>query len=128
MAATCIIVTQRADGRGGVRPFGAYSGAQKGAIVHVGSKSYKVTTDGRFNVPKAFFDKYGVEGEDGKKRVGVRFSAKEGKEGWKDVGAIISSVRSVDRDAKTGFIVRAFYGMAGTDLQDADNLAEFHWT
>ena len=82
-------VTQRSDGRGGIRPFGNYSKGQAGAEVKIGEQIYKVTTDGRVNIPKSIMEKYGV-GEPGKKSIGISFSAARKTEGgWRNVSAVV---------------------------------------
>lgn len=102
---TQFIVTQRIDGRGGIKPFGTFKGGQQGAGVMIGDKTYKVTSDGRVNIPKSIMDKFGVEGSDGRKRVTIHFSAGKGKEGWKDVSAAIKKPVDDDRDKRTGAVV-----------------------
>lgn len=96
------IVTQRADGRGGFRPFGSYSSKQAGATVEIGDRRYKVTKDGRVNIPKAIMETYGAKGDDGRFRIQMRFSTMPGKDGWKDVKAHIQKPDKSDAQKATG--------------------------
>lgn len=100
-----LIVTARADGRGGIKPFGKYGKKQAGAMVQIGDKKYKVTKDGRVNIPKRVMNNYGVTGKDGRKRIAINFSTKPGtktKENWKNVAAVISVPDKASRNLKTG--------------------------
>lgn len=99
---TQFIVTARADGRGGFKPFGTFSKKQAGAFVTMGDRQYKVTKDGRVNVPKSIMDKFGVTGDDGRKRITMQFTTAKGKEGWKDVKAAIKKPVDDDKNASTG--------------------------
>jgi hypothetical protein len=92
-------VNQRSDGRGGIRPFGTFGKEQAGAKVTIGDKQLTVTSDGRVNIPKAVFDKYGTDAGNGRKTVGITFSSSKGKEGWKDVKGGVVEVRG---SGKTG--------------------------
>ena len=104
-----MIVVARKDGRGGIKPFGKYGKKQAGALVNMGGKDYKVTKDGRVNIPKKYMEKYGVKGSDGRNRIAINFSSrpstsKRGKASnhWKKIAAIISEPDSVSKDLKTG--------------------------
>ena len=139
-----VIVRARAkDGRGGIRPFGTYGKHQwrkgkGGAWVEIGRKRYKVTTDGRVNIPKKIMDKWGITGEDGRKRIAIDFSSKQstGKKGeesnhWKDLAATISTPGKESKDAKTGdFTLYDFdeQGFPITDELIAESDADYHWT
>lgn len=83
-------VTQRSDGRGGIKPFGTYGKEQAGAKVSIGDRQLTVTSDGRVNIPKDIMEKYGT-GESGKKSIGITFTSDGGKDGWKDVkGGVVT--------------------------------------
>lgn len=83
-------VTQRSDGRGGIKPFGTYGKEQAGAKVSIGDRQLTVTSDGRVNIPKDIMEKYGT-GESGKKSIGITFKTDGGKDGWKDVkGGVVT--------------------------------------
>ena len=99
------IVTERSDGRGGIKPFNSYSAAQKGATVRIGDKTYKVTSDGRVNIPKAIMQKYGVRGDDGRRRIGIQFSAQGGKDGWKTVAAQIKTPPERAKNQSQGTVI-----------------------
>ena len=66
-----MIVVARKDGRGGIKPFGKYGKKQAGSMVKIGDKDYKVTKDGRVNIPKKYMEKYGITGDDGRKRIAL---------------------------------------------------------
>lgn len=104
-----VIVVARKDGRGGMRPFGKYGKDQAGAMVDMGGKKYKVTKDGRVNIPKKIMKEWGIKGEDGRMRIAIDFStklstAKRGKASnhWKNVAATISTPGKESKNAKTG--------------------------
>lgn len=72
------IVKARNDGRGGARVFGLNPELTKkfiGKQFQIGNKSYKVTTDGRINIPKSIMNKYGIMGNDGRRRVSITWSS-----------------------------------------------------
>jgi len=99
-----IIVRARTDGRGGVKPFGTFSKHQAGAMVQMGNREYKVTKDGRVNIPKKIMDKYGVSGKDGRKRIAINFSTKPSTKKaphWKSVAAVIAKPDIKSKDLKT---------------------------
>ena len=110
-----IIIRADKGGRGHARPWNygkmvnkhRYSGA--GAMVDIGGKKYKVTSDGRVNIPKKVMNKYGIEGDDGRMRISISFStksstAKKGKPSnhWKNVGAVIFTPDTPSKNLKTG--------------------------
>ena len=97
-----MIVVARKDGRGGIKPFGKYGKKQAGAMVDMGGKKYKVTKDGRVNIPKKIMEKYGITGDNGRKRISINFSSTSGKKGWKQVAAVISEPDIASKDLKTG--------------------------
>ena len=93
----------RADnkGRGHARPFGSYKKSQAGAMVEIGDKKYKVSTDGRVNIPKKIMNNFGVKGKDGRMRIAIDFSSKAGKKGWKKVAAGIVKPGQASKNLKT---------------------------
>lgn len=48
-------------GRGHIKPFGRFTREQKGTVVDIGGKNYKVTSDGRVSIPKRIMEKYGFK-------------------------------------------------------------------
>lgn len=100
----CIVVA-RADGRGGIKPFGTFGKKQKGFTVSIGNRRYKVTSDGRVNIPKKIMNEMGINNADGRKVIQMRFSSKAGKEGSKsrsEVGAVIGTPNHVMITQNTG--------------------------
>lgn len=102
---TTFIVRERSDGRGGIKPFNSYTSKQKGAVVTIGDKTIKVTSDGRLNIPASIMKQYGVKGSDGRYRIGIKFSAGSGKDGWKKVSAAIIQPDNKYKDAKQGSVI-----------------------
>lgn len=120
-----IIVTARKDGRGGIKPFGNYGKTQAGAMVDIGGKKYKVTKDGRVNIPKKIMNNWGIKGKDGRMRIAVDFSTKRStaKRGgasnhWKQVAAVISTPGKESKDAKTGAIALYDFDDIGQPISD----------
>ena len=67
-------------GRGHIKPFGRFTREQKGTVVDIGGKNYKVTSDGRVSIPKRFMEKYGFKDPaTGRNVVIARCSSKDGK-------------------------------------------------
>lgn len=120
------IVRARSDGRGGMKPFGSYSKAQKGAYVTIGDTKIQVTSDGRVNIPKSVMDKYGTVGSDGRKRIGITFSSSGGKEGWKNVKALVYKPPERAKDQKQGSILTQ-PPAAGGVLKPSDG-QDFSWS
>lgn len=133
-----LIVRARTDGRGGIKPFGTYSKHQKGAKVQIGKKQYKVSSDGRVNIPKKVMNEFGIMGEDGRMRVAIDFASKQstskkGEESnnWKVLAATISTPGKESKDGKQGSF--AFYDMDERDELITDELIpesdeDYHWT
>lgn len=123
------IVEARSDGRGGIRPFNAYTKKEAGATVHIGDKQYKVTKDGRVNIPKSIFDKYGVIGDNGRKRIGIQFATdkNEGKDRWKTTKAKIITPPSEHKNAKTYDIVKVKGESKKRGLVPSDS-PDFNWS
>lgn len=132
-----VIVVARKDGRGGIKPFGTYNKAQKGATVLIGDKEYKVSADGRVNIPKKIMNKWGRAGHDGRKRIGIVFSSKQstskkGEESnhWKKIACMISTPGMESKDSKTGDF--ALYDMDDTEVIVDELVPEsdedYHWT
>lgn len=72
------IIKARSDGRGGARPFGLKPQVSKhfiGSMFNLGGKQYKVTTDGRINIPKKVMNDLGITGDDGRKRITMTFAS-----------------------------------------------------
>ena len=105
------IVRQNADkhaknglGRGSIAPFAKYTKRQAGAMVDIGGKKYKVTTDGRLNIPKKIMEKYGVMGDDGRNRIVIDFSTKPSTKKsihWKSVATFISEPHHQSKNLQT---------------------------
>ena len=119
------IVVARVDGRGGYRPFGAYRKGQAGARVSIGNKSYRVGRDGRVNIPKSVMDK-GLTGFDGRKRVTIEFASSPGKEGWRDVGAVIGTPDDTHTTSRTGDLVGRYEEL--TDELEPSDSSDYNWS
>lgn len=120
------IVKARSDGRGGIKPFNTYNKMQAGAYVTIGDTKIKVTSDGRVNIPKVVMDKYGIAGDDGRKRIGITFTTKGGKEGWKDVKAMVLTPQDKDKNGKQGNTIKKA-GMKGGVLKPSDG-SDYTWS
>lgn len=120
------IVKARSDGRGGIKPFNTYTKAQKGAYVTIGDTKIKVTSDGRLNIPKSVMDKYGITGDDGRKRIGITFTTGGGKEGWKDVKALVLKPQEKDKNGKQGTTIKKA-GSQGGVLKPVDG-SDYTWS
>lgn len=126
------IVSQRIDGRGGIKPFGTYGTNQAGSKVDIGlqnkngsPKLMTVTKDGRVNIPKSVFDKVGIKGKDGRKRISITFSTAGGTDGWNDVKAIAQKPLSIDKnlntyDRQTKFRTTKQQASGNGDISDLD--------
>ena len=67
-------------GRGHIKPFGRFTGAQRGTEIDIGGKNYKVTSDGRVSIPKRIMEKYGFKDPaSGRNVVIARCSSKDDK-------------------------------------------------
>ena len=126
-----IIVVARKDGRGGVRPFGSYNKTQAGATVSIMNKDYKVTTDGRVNIPKSIMDK-GIKGADGRMRIEMRFATKSvvisgKKDYW---NTVIAEVRKpVKKYADAGSYYRPQESsMDEGDIYESDEFNEYSFS
>jgi len=129
------IVRERSDGRGGMRPFGTYGKKQAGGTVQIGAKKYKITKDGRVNIPKKIIKEYGVKGKDGRLRIEINFSSKKGVSGWLDLAATVSRPHSVSKDLGTGVKpmytpLAVDYGELGyeDDMLLPDTEDDYTWT
>jgi len=120
------IVRARSDGRGGIKPFNTYTSAQAGAYVTIGDTRIKVTSDGRMNIPKSIMDKYGITGDDGRKRVGITFTTGGGKNAWKDVKAMVLKPLEKDRDGRQGTTIKKA-GSQGGVLKPSDG-SDYTWS
>lgn len=126
---TSFIVEQRIDGRGGIRPFGTYTGTAQGAKVNIGNKWLTVTKDGRVNIPKSVFEKSGVMGADGRRRIEITFATKKDIEGGsgEQVFGMVSRPKDKYGLSKTGDVIPK------KDLSDVDALepsdgADANWS
>lgn len=99
-------VVADSTGRGHIRPFGTYGAKHAGAMVTIGDKRYKVTSDGRVNIPKAIMDRYGITNSDGRKVINIQFGTRPGKDYWKDVKAIVKKPLVKNKDIPTGRTVK----------------------
>lgn len=120
------IVRERADGRGGLRPFNSYTSAQKGATVQIGDKNYAVTSDGRVNIPKSVMQKYGIKGDDGRLRIAMQFSADGGNDGWKKAAAQVMTPPIEYKNAEQGAVIKKAY-IATHKLKPRDS-PDFTWS
>jgi len=120
------VVTARSDGRGGFRPFGTYSAKQAGAMVSIGSKSYKVGRDGRVNIPKAMMESMGILGADGRRRVTIEFASSKGIDGWKKLGAVVGKPPEHLKDATTGDILGRKLVMQ--DILEPYDSGDYSWS
>lgn len=96
------IVRERNDGRGGIKPFGSYSKEQAGATVKIGAKTYKVTSDGRLNIPAKIMKDYGVMGNDGRRRIAITFTSEAGKKGWQKLTGMVTQPPERAKDQAQG--------------------------
>jgi bifunctional DNA-binding transcriptional regulator/antitoxin component of YhaV-PrlF toxin-antitoxin module len=85
-----ILIKASNKGLGRVKPFGTFGKAEKGGLVFVGEKEYKVDGRGYITIPKKVMDKYGLKDKTGKRNIVMQFSAKPGIEGWKEASAVVS--------------------------------------
>ena len=120
------VVVARSDGRGGFRPFGTYSAAQAGAKVNIGNRYFTVGKDGRVNIPRSIMDEWGIKGTDGRMRVTVEFSAKAGKDGWREVATAVSRPTEAFKDAQTGDIIDR--GVWLEDALEPVDVGEYNWS
>ena len=120
------IVRERSDGRGGIKPFNTYNKTQAGAYVTIGSTKIKVTSDGRVNIPKEVMRTYGIKGDDGRYRIGITFSTKGGKDGWKNVKAVVTKPLEKDKNAKQGATIKKS-GSKGGVLKPSDS-SDYTWS
>lgn len=66
-------------GRGHIKPFGRFTSAQRGTLVEIGGRNYKVTSDGRVSIPKRIMERYGTKDPaTGRNVVIARCSSKDG--------------------------------------------------
>jgi bifunctional DNA-binding transcriptional regulator/antitoxin component of YhaV-PrlF toxin-antitoxin module len=98
------VVVARSDGRGGIKPFGTYGKGQAGSTVQIGDIKYKVTSDGRVNIPKAVMNKFGTDNKEGRKVLQIDFrTQKTGeKDYWKDVKSMITRPAPENVEKETG--------------------------
>lgn len=122
------IAVERSDGRAGIRPFGEYGSKQFGAMVTIGNKQYKVTKDGRVNIPKAIVQKFGVKGSDGKKRLSLTFSRDKGEDGWKNVSAVVFRPKPGDKNKKTGEHITSKISPKKKDRLAPEDQHEKNWS
>ena len=120
------IVRARSDGRGGIKPFNTFTKSHTGGYVTIGDTRIKVTSDARFNIPKSIMEKYGVTGDDGRKRIGITFTTGGGKEGWKDVKAMVLTPTEKDRNGKQGATIKKA-GSQGGVLKPSDG-SDYKWS
>lgn len=121
-----VIVTAKKDGRGMIAPFGTFGKPQAGANVTIGEKSYKVTKDGRVNIPKKIMET-GIKGDDGKYRISIGFASEKGKEGWKSVKTVIVKPDNVDKNTNTGQKIKRFDEKRPDDLVPSD-IPDYSWS
>ena len=75
-----VFIVADSVGRGHIKPFGRFSSEQKGTVVDIGGKNYKVTSDGRVSIPKSIMEKYGFKDPStGRNVVIARCSSKDGE-------------------------------------------------
>ena len=75
-----VFIVADSVGRGHIKPFGRFTSEQKGTVVDIGGRNYKVTSDGRVSIPKSVMEKYGFKDPStGRNVVIARCSSKDGK-------------------------------------------------
>lgn len=75
-----VFVVADCVGRGHIKPFGRFTREQRGTLIDIGGKNYKVTSDGRVSIPKRIMEKYGFKDPaTGRNVVIARCSSKDGK-------------------------------------------------
>jgi len=121
-----LMVTARSDGRGGIRPFGTYSKAQAGYTVQIGGQTLKVGRDGRVNIPKAVMERYGIIGDDGRRRVEAVFAWHRQDADVPDVGATIATPAYDMRNAATGDTAVGF--AEDEDLLEPEDSRDYNWS
>lgn len=132
-----VIIRADKKGRGHARPWNygrmkqgcRYSGA--GAMVDIGGKKYKVTPDGRVNIPKKVMNDWGIKGDDGRMRVAITFSTRPGKDHWKRVGSTISTPGRESKNAKTGAIALYDFDEIGFPITDElipESDEDYNWS
>jgi hypothetical protein len=120
------VVAARSDGRGGFRPFGTFTGRQKGTEVQIGNRNYKVAVDGRVNIPKKVMNQLGVMGDDGRMRVTIEFASAPSSMDIDAIGAVVSSVPTEMRNAMTGDILPKTM-LPDSVLEPAD-AGDYNWS
>ena len=132
-----IIITADKKGRGHARPcnYGrmkeGHRYAGPGAMVDIGGKKRKVTSDGRVNIPKKVMGEWGIKGNDGRMRIAINFSTKPGKDHWKKVAATISTPGQESKNAKTGTIAVYDFDDIGFPITDEllpESDEDYTWT
>lgn len=120
------IVRERSDGRGGIHPFGSYRASQKGATVRIGDRDIKVTSDGRVNIPAKIMKEYGIVGDDGRRRLAIRFAAEPGRYGWKKLGAQVANPGEQYKNAGNEDIVKV--RTTRKDRLDPKDSPDYNWS
>jgi len=125
---TRFLVVARADGRGGIKPFGA-SGWKKGTRVRIGKRNYKVTSDGRVNIPASAMNIGRLH--KGRRVVEVKFSHKPGRGKGKGMAMLVSRPRLMSGKPRTGKKARKLSPkmvyMEDVELQPKD-FTEYNWS
>lgn len=124
------IVKARVDGRGGARVFGLKPELTKhfiGNLLNIGGKDYKVTTDGRVNIPRAIMDKYGVLGNDKRRRIVITYASKTDRQGKRTFAGYVSKPLAKDKNRASNWKVA--YPRKKTDraLKPADS-GDYNWS
>ncbi len=99
-----IIVTARSDGRGGFSPFAKYGASHAGETVAVAGRDFKVSSDGRVNIPASVMSSVGVMGPDGRYRVAVEIGARTDA-GQARLGLFVSRPPESQATAMSGDVV-----------------------
>ncbi len=123
-----VIVVARADGRGGIEPFGVSGENRKGFVgahVAIGEKTYTVTKDGRVNIPKSVMET-GIKGSDGRYRIAIGFNSGTGKNGWKDLKAVVVKPSEENITSRKGEPLKKFVRKR-KDLVPGD-VIEYNWS
>lgn len=120
-----IIVTARADGRGGFAPFATHGPSHAGESVWVGGVERKVSSDGRVNIPASIMENVGIPGPDGRYRVAVQVGARTDA-GEVSVGLAISRPPERMAGAASGEVVPRTDAVAGDVIFPSDT-EEFYF-
>jgi len=124
------IVKARVDGRGGARVFGLSPELTKkfiGKSFTLGNKSYKVTTDGRINIPKAVMNKYGILGTDGRRRVSITWTSQWNRKKEVTYAGFINKPLAKDKNRSPNWRITKPRKITKRGLKPADGV-DYNWS